>query len=60
MRRKQNKYVFNLPRQTGKEKTLQDRQLRAPIMNFQGTAAVLSNIEAAVPYAPDKGVTPIR
>ena len=28
-------------------------------MDFQGTAAVLSNIKAAVPYALDKGVTPI-
>ncbi|MFQ7809002.1 MAG: hypothetical protein ACLRJ2_21530 [Bacteroides caccae] len=48
------------PARREKKKTLQDRQLRAPIMNFQGTAAVLSNIEAAVPYALDKGVTPIR
>ena len=61
MRHKKNKYRFNLPRQTGKEKKpLQGRQLRAPIMDFQGTAAVLSNIKAAVPYALDKGVTPIR
>ena len=48
-----------LPRKTGK-KPLQGRQLRAPIMDFQGTAAVLSNIKAAVPYALDKGVTPTR
>ena len=31
-----------------------------PIMDFQGTAAVLSNIKAAVPYALDKGVTTTR
>ena len=29
-------------------------------MDFPGTAAVLSNIKAAVPYALDKGVTTTR
>ena len=43
-----------------RKKPLRGRWLCAPIMDFQGTAAVLSNIKAAVPYALDKGVTPIR
>ena len=43
-----------------RKKPLQGRQLRAPIMDFPGTAAVLSNIKAAVPYALDKGVTTTR
>ena len=29
-------------------------------MDFPGTAAVLSNIKAAVPYALDKGVTTMK
>ena len=49
-----------LPRKTGKKKPLQGRQLCAPKMDFPGTAAVLSNIKAAVPYALDKGVTTTR
>lgn len=35
-------------------------RLCAPKMDFPGTAAVLSNIKAAVPYALDKGVTTTR
>ena len=50
----------DLPPDGERKKPLQGRQLRALIMDFPGTAAVLSNIKAAVPYALDKGVTPIR
>ena len=48
------------PQDAERKKTLQGRQLRAPKMDFPGTAAVLSNIKAAVPYALDKGVTTTR
>lgn len=48
------------PQDAERKKTLQGRQLRAPKMDFPGTAAVLSNIKAAVPYALNKGVTTTR
>ena len=57
---KPNKTSYPAPLNGERKKPLQGRQLRAPIMAFQGTAAVLSNIKAAVPYALDKGVTPTR
>ena len=44
-----------LPRQTGKEKKpLQGRQFRAPIMDFQGTAAVLSTSRPPFPMPSTK------
>ena len=57
---KPNKTSYPAPLNGERKKPLQGRWLCAPIMDFQGTAAVLSNIKAAVPYALDKGVTPIR
>jgi len=59
-RNKPNKPSNPAPQDGERKKPLQGRQLRAPIMDFQGTAAVLSNIKAAVSYALNKGVTPIR
>ena len=60
MRCKKNKYRFNLPRQTGKEKN------RCRAGRFVRPKGIFKDcggfeyIKAAVPYALDKGVTPIR
>ena len=59
-RLKPNKPSDPAPQDGERKKPLQGRQLCAPIMDFPGTAAVLSNIKAAVPYALDKGVTTTR
>ena len=57
---KPNKPSDPAPQDGERKKPLQGRQLRAPIMDFPGTAAVLSNIKTAVPYALNKGVTTTR
>ena len=57
---KPNKTSDPAPQDGERKKPLQGRQLCAPKMDFPGTAAVLSNIKAAVPYALDKGVTTTR
>ncbi len=57
---KPNKPSDPAPQDGERKKPLQGRQLCAPKMDFPGTAAVLSNIKAAVPYALDKGVTTTR
>lgn len=60
MRYKKNKYRFNLPRQTGKEKNVAGQAASCAHNEFSGHCGGFDYIEAAVPYAPDKGVTPIR
>ena len=57
---KLNMPSYPAPPDGERKKPLRGRQLRALIMDFPGTAAVLSNIKAAVPYALDKGVTTTR
>lgn len=51
MRRKQNKYVFNLPRQTGKEKTVAGQVTLCAHNGFSEYCGGFEYIKAAVLYA---------
>ena len=49
-----------LPRKTGKEKNVAGQVVLCAHNGFSGYCGGFEYIKAAVPYALDKGVTPIR